>query len=67
MKIEKARQIIGEKYFEKDGVSFTKNNWNWSDYRNGDDIITLDGIYSIEELEAFIAIIRHLQFAGEGK
>ena len=59
MNEEKAIKIIGKEYINKDGT-FTKNHFSWSDYE-GDGGITLDGGYSLEELEAFVWWIKNKQ------
>lgn len=57
MELEQAKEIIGKEYFEKDSVFFTRNAGSWSSFEGGD--ICLDGYYDIEELEAFITVMKN--------
>lgn len=59
MTLEEAKKIIGKKYFNDpdDPISFTRNANSWSCY-DGQDTICLDGYYDIEELEAFITLMK---------
>jgi len=57
MTLEEAKEIIGKKYFEEGSLAFTRNSEGWSSYDGSGDVC-LDGYYDIEELEAFITIMK---------
>lgn len=58
MELEQAKEIIGKEFFEEDSLAFTRNSGGWSSY-DGDGTICLDGYYDIEDLEAFITIMKN--------
>lgn len=57
MELEEAKEYLGKEYFKDESTSFTRNSGGWSSY-DGSGEICLDGYYDIEDLEAFIAIMK---------